>query len=209
VIGHEPQDLSFDGAPSRVVIGDRTVVREYATIHRATKEGKATVIGEGCYLMAHSHVAHDCRVGARAILCNSALVAGHCEIGERAFLSGNTVIHQFCRIGQLVMVSGNSGAGRDIGPFLTVAARSDVVGVNVVGMRRAGFDAAARRRVKEAYRALFGAAGLDDGLARVRGIGREHPEIAAILDFYAGSRRGYSRPPAGHAFGESDEASES
>ncbi len=198
VIGHEPQDLAFDGAPSRVVIGDRTVVREYATVHRATKEGQVTAVGEGCYLMTNSHVAHDCRVGNQVIICNSALVAGHVEVGDRAFLSGNTVVHQFSRVGRLVMLSGTSGIGRDVGPFLTVAGRSDIVGFNSVGMRRAGMGGEARRRVKEAYRLLFGASSLDQGLERIQDLGREHDEILAILDFYRPSRRGFSRPPPGH-----------
>lgn len=204
VIGHEPQDVGFDGAPSRAVIGDRTIVREYATVHRATREDGATVVGEHGFLMAHSHVAHDCRIGSRAVLCNGALVAGHSEVGERAFLSGNTVIHQFCRVGRVVMLSGVSGVGRDIGPYLTVAGRSDVMGFNTVGMRRAGLDSAARQRVKEAYRHFFGAPDMAAGLARVRELGEDHEEIAAILAFYAASRRGFSRPPAGHALDSAD-----
>jgi UDP-N-acetylglucosamine acyltransferase len=202
VIGHEPQDLSFDGASTRAVVGDRTIVREYATVHRATREGGATVVGEDCYLMAHSHVAHDCRIGNKAILCNSALVAGHCEVGERAFLSGNTVVHQFCRVGRCVMLSGGSGIGRDIGPFLTVAGRSEVVGFNSVGMRRAGLDAAARHRVKEAYGLLFGAPSLEEGCARIAEMGPDHEETAEILEFFRRTRRGFSRPPAGHILSE-------
>lgn len=203
VIGHEPQDLSFDGARSRAVIGDRTVVREYATVHRATREGGATTIGVGCLLMAHSHVAHDCKLGNQVVVCNSALVAGHCEIGDRVFLSGNTVVHQFCRVGRLVMLSGTSGIGRDIGPYLMVAGRSEVVALNTVGMRRAGINSAARTRVKLAYRELFGARTLDLGLLAVAAIGREHEEIGAIHDFFSRpSKRGFSRPKAGHPLGD-------
>src|ERR1051325_120233 len=91
LVGGEPQDLSFDGSPSRVTIGDGTVVREYATVHRATKPGAATVVGPDCYLMANSHVAHDCVLGERVIVCNGGLVAGHVRIDDRAFISGHVV----------------------------------------------------------------------------------------------------------------------
>lgn len=205
VVGHEPQDLGFDGAPSRVQVGRKTIIREYATVHRATQEGQVTIVGDECFLMAHSHVAHDCQLGDRVIVCNSALVAGHCRIGDRAFLSGNTVIHQFCRVGALVMLSGNSGIGRDVGPFLTVASRSEIVGVNSVGMRRAGMSGEARRRVKESYRLLFGAADLREGLDRLKDSAQENSEVRAICEFYAGSRRGFSRPPQGHVLGDAAE----
>jgi UDP-N-acetylglucosamine acyltransferase len=203
VIGHEPQDLGFDGATSRARVGDRTVVREHATIHRGTRDDGDTTVGEGCLLMAGAHVGHDCRIGRQVVLCNSALVAGHCEIGSRAFLSGNTVVHQFARVGDLVMLSGASGVGRDVGPYLMVAGRSEVVGLNVVGMRRAGLGSEARARVKEAYRRLFGVPSLEAGLAGLEALDCSHPEIQRIHDFYtASSRRGFSRPPPGHAWTE-------
>jgi UDP-N-acetylglucosamine acyltransferase len=196
VIGGDPQDLAFKDVPSRVVLGDDVVVREFATVHRATKEGAATIIGDGCYLMVNAHVAHDCELSRGVIVCNSALVAGHCVVGDKAFLSGNTVVHQFSRVGPLVMLSGISGVGRDVGPYLIVAGRSEIRGINVVGLRRAGLDGAARARVKEAYRELFAAATLDLGVARLRDGGlAAHKEIATIADFYSGpSKRGYSRP---------------
>lgn len=197
VLGDDPQDLSFDFARTRLVVGDHTVVREHATVHRSTKEGRPTVIGSHVLLMGMSHVAHDCVIGDRVVICNSGLVAGHCEIGPRAFISGNTVVHQFCRVGALVMLSGLSGVGRDVGPFLTVAGRSRIQGVNAVGMRRAGMTAAQRSRVKQAYRLLFGVPDLARGLDLVREAHGGHPEIGEILAFYAASRRGYSRPGGG------------
>lgn len=207
VVGGDPQDVAFEGGDSRVVLGDETVVREHATVHRATKRDGATVVGRGCYLMVNAHVAHDCTLGERVIVCNSALVAGHCTIGDRAFLSGNTVVHQFSRVGPLVMLSGISGIGRDVGPYLIVASRSEVRGVNVVGLRRAGLDGAARTRVKEAYRALFAAATLEEGVARLRADGAAtHPEIAAIADFFsAESKRGFSRPRRGAVLGSGED----
>jgi UDP-N-acetylglucosamine acyltransferase len=206
VVGGDPQDLSFQGADTRVEIGDGTTIREYATIHRATKPGAATVIGRDCYLMVSSHVAHDCVIGDRVVICNCALVAGHVHVGDRAFISGNTVIHQFSRVGTLAMLGGLSGIGLDLGPFLTAVKRNEVGSINMVGMRRAGHDAEARRRVQTAYRELFGAATLADGIAAARALGPDRPEIQAITAFYDfRSKRGFCRPPAGHALGDSAE----
>lgn len=202
ILGDDPQDLAFPGGvESRVVIGDRTVIREQVTIHRSTNPERPTRIGRDCLLMAQSHVAHDCHIADHVVLCNGALVAGHVEIGERAFISGNTVIHQFCRVGAIVMLSGISGIGRDVGPYLTVAGRSEIGAVNTVGLRRAGLGGDQRTRVKQAYRLLFAAESLAAGMDEVRTLGIEHPEIRAIIEFYAGSKRGFSRPPAGHVFG--------
>ena len=194
VIGHEPQDLAFEGAESRVILGDGCVVREYATVHRATREGGATVVGENCLLMVGSHVAHDCQIGRNVVICNSALVAGHAIVGDRAFLSGNAVVHQFSRVGRLVMLSGISGIGRDVGPFLTVACRSQVAGLNTVGMRRAGLSGTTRRLVRDAYRMLFKAETIDEGLAQIRERIEPDPAVKEILDFYSISGRGFARP---------------
>ena len=205
-VGGDPQDLAFEGADTRVEIGDGTIIREFATVHRATKPGAATVIGRDCYLMVSSHVAHDCVLGDKVIVCNCALVAGHVHVGDRAFISGNTVIHQFSRMGTLAMLGGLSGIGLDLGPYLTAVKRNEVGAINMVGMRRAGFDLEARRRVQAAYRELFGAASLADGLEAVRALGAERPEIRAIVEFFSvKSKRGFCRPPSGHALGDSAE----
>lgn len=205
IVGHEPQDLAFRGGTGRLRVGDRTVIREQATLHRATREDRDTVVGDDCYLMGQCHVAHDCQIGDHVIICNSCLIAGHVEVADRAFLSGNSVIHQFSRVGRVVMLSGSSAIGKDVGPFLTVAGRSDVLGFNTVGMRRASLTTDARRRVKDAYHELFAAPSLELGLERVASIG-EQPEIASILAFYRQSRRGFSRPPPGHKLRDVTEA---
>lgn len=200
VLGDDPQDLAFDRQlETRLVVQARTVIREHVTIHRATDPARPTRIGQDCLLMAHSHVGHDAHLGSRVILCNSALIAGHVEVQDRAFLSGNTVVHQFCRVGEGVMLSGVSGVNRDVGPYLTVAERSDVVGINTVGLRRAGMNSERRRRVVQAYRALFSAPSLEGGLEAVRALeSSEEPEIRRILDFYQGTKRGYARPRCEH-----------
>jgi UDP-N-acetylglucosamine acyltransferase len=206
LIGGDPQDVAFQGADTRVEIGEGTTVREFATVHRATKPGTATIVGRDCYLMVSSHVAHDCVLGDRVIVCNCALVAGHVQVGDRAFLSGNTVVHQFSRIGTLAMLGGLSGVGQDIGPYLTVVKRNEVRAINVVGLRRAGFDLESRRRIQAAYRELFGATSLARGLDAVRALGPERPEIGAIIAFYeVPTRRGFCRPPVGHALGDAAE----
>ncbi len=156
VIGAEPQDLAFDpGAVSRVVIGDRNVIREHATIHRGTKDGTETRIGSGCFLMAEAHVGHNCVIGDRVILASNGLCAGHVVVGDGAFVSGNAVIHQFCRMGRLAMLRGGGRISKDVPPFMIGDATNRVRGLNVVGLRRAGIGPEARAALKRAFHALF------------------------------------------------------
>ncbi|MCA9321319.1 MAG: acyl-ACP--UDP-N-acetylglucosamine O-acyltransferase, partial [Planctomycetes bacterium] len=183
---------------SRLIIGSRNVIREFATIHRATTPGGATRIGDDCFLMAHSHVAHDCRLDDGVTLCNNALLAGHVQVGRRAFVSGNVVVHQFTRIGELCMISGGSAVGQDVLPYCTVTGRSQVRSMNVVGMRRAGINQAHRQAIKQACRAFF-AARHDLAIAQLAfEEAPDLPEIRVLRDFVAaGSKRGYARPPRG------------
>jgi UDP-N-acetylglucosamine acyltransferase len=155
VIGHEPQDLSWKGGKSFVKIGDNNTIREYVTIHRGTKEDTATLIGNDNYLMGLSHVAHNCKLGNGVILCNGALLAGYVEVEDKAFISGNVVVHQYVKIGKLSMMSGGGATSKDVPPFMIVAGRSEVYGVNLVGMRRAGFSREAIYAIKDAYHILF------------------------------------------------------
>jgi UDP-N-acetylglucosamine acyltransferase len=147
--------LKYKDAPSRTVIGDHNVFREGVTVHRATKGGEETVIGSNNFLMANSHVAHNCIVRDHAILANGALLAGHVEVHDRAFISGNCAVHQFCRVGQLAMMQGGTIISKDLPPF-TVAHQTNVVcGLNVVGLRRAGFTAAERAELKQLYKYIY------------------------------------------------------
>jgi UDP-N-acetylglucosamine acyltransferase len=155
VLGHVPQDSHFHGGATYCRIGDRNIFREYCQVHRSSREGQATVIGNDCLLMACSHVAHDCTVGDRVILANGGLLAGHVRLDERVFLSGNVVVHQFCRVGKVVMVGGGSRVAEDVPPYLMALGDSKVVSVNLVGLERAGFDEAQRRAIKKAYRLLY------------------------------------------------------
>ncbi len=155
VVGHEPQDLAFTGLESYCRIGDETIIREMATIHRGTDPGSATEIGKRCFLMAASHVAHNCIVGDDVKLANCGLLAGHVHVGNGAFISGNTVVHQFVRVGELVMISGGAAVGMDLPPFMMAAGRNQCVNINLIGLRRAGFLQDQIKEVRQAFRLLF------------------------------------------------------
>jgi UDP-N-acetylglucosamine acyltransferase len=156
VVGHLPQDLGFDQKrKTHTRIGKNTVIREHATIHRSTKEDSATTIGDNCYLMAASHVGHDCHVGNNVIVANGALLAGHVEVGDSSFVSGNVVIHQFCRIGTYVIVGGFSGINMDVPPYLLVRGPSVVRGVNLVGLRRGKFPRETIHKITDAFKFLY------------------------------------------------------
>jgi UDP-N-acetylglucosamine acyltransferase len=193
VVGGEPQDVSFRGVPSELHIGDRNVIREGVTIHRGTEPGSATVVGSDCFLMACSHVAHNDRLGDGVILANAVLLGGYVDVGERAFLSGGVGVHQFCRVGRLAMSGGNSRIIMDALPFVnTTGFPGRAVGLNVVGLRRAGFDASALRVLKQAYRILLRsklplATALDQMAALA------DPLVDEMIAFIRGSKRGFHR----------------
>lgn len=195
VLGHEPQDFGYRGAATRFVAGDRNVFREGCHVHRATAEGSETVVGDDCYLMTNTHVAHNCRVGSGAILATGAVIGGHVEVGERAFLSGNCVVHQHVRIGRLALVQGGGRLSRDVPPFLIAGDLNRLRAVNVVGLRRAGFEASQIAALRRLYRVLFGRRH-NLRLARERFLSEEaarggaSPEALELLAFIDSSRRG-------------------
>ncbi|MEO5717767.1 MAG: acyl-ACP--UDP-N-acetylglucosamine O-acyltransferase [Chthoniobacterales bacterium] len=156
IIGGFPQDLGFKaGTRSSVEIGDHNVIREYATIHRGTAEGSATKVGNDNFFMAGAHLGHNCEIGNKVIIANNCLLGGHVTVADSAFLGGGCVFHQFMRVGRLVITQGLSGFGKDIPPFCAAAGINKVVGLNVVGLRRAGFDAIDRAEIKAAFRLLY------------------------------------------------------
>lgn len=156
VIGHRPQDLAYQGAKTKTIIGNGNIVREFVTIHRGTKEGTATVIGNHNFLMAYAHIAHNCQIGNRTILVNNASLAGYCTVEDEAFLSGMTVFHQFTAVGRLAFVSAFSAVNKDVPPFMMCGGRGAIVhGPNVVGLRRAGIGAQTRDEIKRAYKLLY------------------------------------------------------
>ena len=155
VIGDAPQDLKYKDEPTRVKIGDNNVFREHVTVHRSNKMVEATVIGSNNLLMASAHVAHNCVVGNHVILANGALLGGHATVQDRAFISGNALVHQFTRVGTLAIMQGGSAVSKDLPPFAIARGDNRICGLNVIGMRRAGFSAAERLELKKLYRALF------------------------------------------------------
>lgn len=156
VLGGLPQHIHMPECPGRVEIGDGNVIRENVTIHRALEANHATRIGNGCLLMVGSHVAHDCSLGDGVILTNNVMLAGHVNIGDRAYLAGAVAVHQFCRIGRLAMVGGLARIRQDVPPFVTVDGGSTmIVGLNRVGLRRAGFTPDELARLKTAYQIIY------------------------------------------------------
>jgi UDP-N-acetylglucosamine acyltransferase len=196
VVGGDPQDLRFDPATtSGVRIGPRTVIREHVTIHRATKPDSWTEIGADCYLMVGSHVAHDCRVGDRVLMANNVLLGGHVQVGEGAFLGGAAAVHQFARIGEGAMVSGMSRVSRDVPPFSMTAERDELVGLNVVGLRRRGLPKSTFAELKSAFREVNVPVGdMRELAAAALASGRyASAEAHRYLGFFVGSRRSFMR----------------
>jgi UDP-N-acetylglucosamine acyltransferase len=154
VVGHHPQDLKWQGAPSYTRIGDRTVIREGASVHRGTVPESTTIVGQRVYMMATSHVGHNCVVGDDVILANGAMLGGHVEVGRRTFVGGDVPIHQFVRVGELAMLAGGLRVISDVPPFM-LTGREGLTGPNVVGLRRAGFSREERLEIRAAYRTLF------------------------------------------------------
>jgi UDP-N-acetylglucosamine acyltransferase len=196
VLGGDPQDLRFDSnTASGVRIGARTVIREHVTINRATKSDAFTEVGSDCFLMAASHVAHDCQVGNHVVIANAVLLGGHVQVGDRAFLGGSAVVHQFCRIGEGAMIGGGARISRDIAPFCLAAERNAISGLNVVGLRRRGLKREAFREIKQAFGVIGTPVGNPRELATealLRG-GFNSPEARIFLEFFQGGRRGFAR----------------
>jgi UDP-N-acetylglucosamine acyltransferase len=197
VIGHVPQDLAFAGAPTFLKIGHRNIIREHSQIHRGTKEGTATVIGDDNFFMHHSHVAHNCQIGNRTIIAGGALLAGYVQVGDGAFVSGNCVVHQFVRIGALALLRGLSRTSRDVPPFCIMDGTHTVRGVNIIGLRRAGFDRDRIRAIRSAFTRLFRQKiNLKQAVEELR----QQPctsDVEHLLDFIQESKRGVCFGPRG------------
>ncbi|NLI99231.1 acyl-ACP--UDP-N-acetylglucosamine O-acyltransferase [bacterium] len=156
VIGGKPQDTSFKGEESFVYIGDNVCIREFATVHRATGRGKATVIGSGSLIMAYAHVSHNCSLEENVVVVNAVQLAGYVRVGEGAFIGGSSGVHQFVRIGRLAMVGAHSYLTQDLPPFLLGSGHPfRIVGVNRVGLERAGFSEESRMLVKKLFRIAY------------------------------------------------------
>lgn len=195
-LGATPQDLKYRGQPTKLVIGDGNQIREFATLHIGTEEGGGiTRVGNGCLLMAYSHVAHDVQIGNGVILANSANLAGHVIVEDFAIFGGMTAAHQFVRVGKHAFVSGKTGVGMDVPPYCTVAGHNaELAGLNTVGLARHKYSEDQIRNIKTAYRTLFRMKlGLREAISRVRAEIPNDPNVEHMLRFIEGSERGVTR----------------
>jgi UDP-N-acetylglucosamine acyltransferase len=207
VVGHHPQDLKWEGSPSYTVIGDGTVIREGAQVHRGTEPESTTVVGQRVYIMATGHVGHNCVIGDDVVIANAGLVSGHVHIDRRAFVSGCAVIHQFTRIGELAMLGGGVRVPGDVPPFMMVTPEG-VVGPNVVGLRRASLSREERQEIRAAYKTLYrSGVPLRDAVARVAEMVKTDPGRRLVEFLEAPSKRGLMRfKGQGHGPGNAEQA---
>lgn len=196
VLGEEPQDKSFSGESSELVIGADNVLREHVTIHTGTaKGGGCTRIGDDNFIMNGVHIAHDVQLGSHVIVASQVAIAGHAEVQDFAVIGGLCGVHQHARVGESAMVAALSGISLDVPPFSLVAGeRATLRGVNVVGLRRRGFSHEVRREIKQAFHLLFQSRlRLEDAIAAVRQTGAACAEVQRLLAFMEASERGVSR----------------
>lgn len=193
VLGGEPQDVKFKHEPSRLIIGDDNLIREYVTLHRANGAGEVTRLGSRNFLMVGVHIAHNCVVGDDNVFANDVALAGHIVVEDHVFLSNNVGCHQFVRLGRYAMIGGKSKIVQDVLPFfITDGNPPRVRGLNSVGLRRAGFSSEARRALKNAYQLLFRSGlPLAEALARMAQLDDEH--VNHLLNFINNSPRGFIR----------------
>ena len=205
VIGDAPQDLKYQGEPTRLRIGEHNVFREHATVHRSTKAAEETIIGSHNFLMVNSHVGHNCTVGDHVILANGVLLGGHVTVGDRAFLSGNCLVHQFVRVGTMALMRGGAAISQDLPPYCIARGDNGICGLNVIGLRRAGITSAERLELKLVYRLLFLSgntlrAALDEARNKFSSAAAKN-----LLDFVASSKRGVCRHTGSRGMETSDE----
>ncbi len=194
VLGTDPLDKNFKGDRSYLRIGNGNVIREHYTISRGTKPESVTTIGDENYIMTSGHIAHNCVIGNRTVIASCALIAGYVEVEDQAFVSGGVGVHQFSKIGRLAMVGGNSGINQDVPPFVLVNGfRAAPIGLNLVGMKRAGFSASEIAAIKSAYKLLYRSGlKLEEALARIEAdVPTEH--TLHLVKFVRSSKRGICR----------------
>ena len=195
-VGEECQDLKYQGEPTRLIIGDFNIIREFTTLQRGTIQGAdETRIGSHGLFMAYTHVAHDCVIGDHVILANGAQVAGHCVVADHAILGGNAAVHQFCRIGQNAFVGAGSTVLKDIPAFVTVQGYPAAPhGMNIEGLRRRGYSKDALRALRQAYKVVYREGKtVQDALAALSDTDPIQPEVKVFIDSIRNSRRGIAR----------------
>ncbi len=196
ILGASPQHLAYGGEPTRLEIGHENVIREYVSIHRGTMlDQGVTRIGNRCYLMAYSHVGHDCQLGDEVILTNGVQLAGHVRVGKGVVIGGLAAVHQFCRLGEGAFVSGMSGVSKDVPPFVRVfGIPAAISGLNLVGLKRMGVSRETISALSRALRLFLRHGTLAEALAKIRKEVPLLPEVERFLAFLeAPSRRGIIR----------------
>ena len=191
-VSNLPQDLKFSGEPTQFYIGDDTVVREFATLHRGTKETGKSQIGKNCLVMAYAHIPHDCVIGDNCILANAVQIAGHTHFGDWVIIGGGTVIHQFCIVGEHAMIGGGLRIIQDVPPFVLIAGEPAVyAGLNVVGLRRRGFKAEDIQIIKEVYGLIYSKTyNVSQAVKIVEEKFSDNIHTQKILSFLSQSKRG-------------------
>lgn len=202
-VGGAPQDLSYKGEPTELIIGNDNQIREYASIHRGTPSGLGkTIIGNSNLLMAYIHIAHDCKLGNDIILANVATLAGHVEVGDRASIGGLVAVHQFCRIGDYSYVGGLSGLSLDVPPYVVLVGtrnRTRISGVNKIGLKRNGFSRETINEIDAAFRIIFRSPNLlmKDAIEVALQQFPNSPEVQMLVQFFKDSKRGVVKQTAG------------
>ena len=195
-IGAPPQDLTYTGEETRVKIGDKNVIREYTTIHRGTKKGgRETIVGSHNYIMAYVHIAHDCNIGSHIIMANAATLGGHIKVEDFAVIGGLTGIHQFVRIGRYAMVGACSAVSLDVPPYVSaVGNRASLYGLNIIGLKRHGFNKDQISNLKKAYNILFRSKlSLKEAVAKIYEEMNDSKDIKKMVEFIEESKRGICR----------------
>ena len=185
VLGEPPQDLKYKGEETYLIVGRNNLIREFVTLHRATGEGEATVIGDGNLIMAYSHVGHNCRIGNECMIANSAGISGHCVIEDFAVIGGMVGIHQYVTIGKLAMVGGMSRINRDVPPFCLVEGNpAQPRGINVRGLQRRGYSSEDIAALRRAFRLLFRSEyNISDAIAQIEAEGPVPEPVRYLIDF--------------------------
>ncbi|MEM7067396.1 MAG: acyl-ACP--UDP-N-acetylglucosamine O-acyltransferase [Pseudomonadota bacterium] len=185
-VGHEPQDLKYAGEETTLEIGDNCLIREGVTMNPGTAgDAVKTVIGNNCYFLANSHVAHDCQIGDGVIFSNAVLLAGHCKVGDNVIIGGGAAVHQFCRIGSNSFIGGLAGVENDLIPFgMALGNRAYLGGLNLIGMKRAGIQRESIHKARKAFKDLFNGSGsISENLNTVGDEFGDDPVVKLILDF--------------------------
>ncbi|MBN1939476.1 MAG: acyl-ACP--UDP-N-acetylglucosamine O-acyltransferase [Candidatus Aminicenantes bacterium] len=207
-VGGPPQDIGYNGEPTRIKIGDRNIFRESVTVHRPTnKQDLVTIIGDDNYFMAYAHVAHDCVVGNKTIFLHGATLGGHCVVGDSALVGAMSGTHQFCRIGRFSFMGGGSMITQDVLPFCRVVGQrpTRLIGLNLVGLRRNGFSRERIAGIKAVFKILcYRGLSASQAIARIEAEIPPSPDREEILTFVRTAKRGFIKKTLGPWAGESE-----